>query len=112
VAHQEVAGGSGTVELIAGGSAEGGTAANAPTSPPGATNLKTAFITIYAAIALLFLLLPGAVSNWLDELPPNVMVETAKKIVEPVEQLSERIGTAYVYREIRRGFLSLARRRN
>jgi hypothetical protein len=112
MAHREVADGSQTINLIAGGLAEGETPVGAPASPAHAANLKTAFITIYATIALLFLLLPGAVSNWLDELPPNPVVETAKTIVEPFEQLSERIGTAQIYREIRHAFLSLARRRN
>jgi hypothetical protein len=45
-------------------------------------------------------------------LAPNIVVQCAKKLIEPAEEISERIGAAYLYREIRGAFLKQAHRRN
>jgi hypothetical protein len=83
---------------------------NSPARRP-RTSLGTAFIVFYAASVLLFLALPGAVSNWLDEFEPNPIVQAAKEVVEPMTEISEYVGVSDVHGNIRRVFLSLSRRR-
>jgi hypothetical protein len=82
---------------------------NSPARRP-RTSLGTAFIVLYAASVLLFLALPGAVSNWLDEFEPNPIVQVAKELVEPMTNISKYIGVGDVHSNIRRVFLSLSRR--
>jgi hypothetical protein len=75
------------------------------------TSLGTAFVVLYAATALLFLALPGAVSNWLDEFEPNPIVQAAKDVVEPVTKVADYVGASDLYNKIRGTFLSVSRRR-
>jgi hypothetical protein len=112
MAHREIGGGSRAMDVNTEVHVKGETLASISLQPARPTPLRTAFIVIYGASALLLLALPGAVSSWLDEFQPNFVVECAKRLVEPVEQISECIGSAYVYREIHGAFLKLARRRN
>jgi hypothetical protein len=76
------------------------------------TSLGTAFVVFYASSVLLFLTLPEAVSNWLDEFEPNPIVQAAKEVVEPMANIPKYIGVSDVYSNVRRGFLSLGRRRS
>jgi hypothetical protein len=112
VAYREFGGHSRAIDVNVEVHVEGGMPAPMSLGPARPTPLGTAVIVIYGASALLFLALPGAVSSWLDDLQPNLVVECAKSLVQPVEQISERIGSAYVYREIRGAFLRIARQRS
>ena len=75
-----------------------------------AAPLRAALATIYATTLVLALLMPHAVIDWLDDLPPGPLNTLARSCVEPVALVSDRLGLHDLYAAARRQTEALSRR--
>jgi hypothetical protein len=78
----------------------------------GVAPLRSAFRVIYCTIAILVFALPGSLTDWLNDLPPNAFVETCKSAVDAIEKASQKIGLVQLYQDARGTFIKLLPRRH
>ena len=72
--------------------------------------LRAASATVYATTLVLALLMPHAVIDWLDDLPPGPLNTLARSCMEPVAVVSDRLGLHDLYAAARRRTEALSRR--
>jgi hypothetical protein len=74
----------------------------------GRGRLCTVAVILYGTLALLLLVVPGAVSSRLDDFEPSPAVRAARATVDAVSHVSDALGLATLYKDLRARFLDSA----
>jgi hypothetical protein len=69
--------------------------------------LRTAAMVIYLTLALLAVMIPQSVVNWLGDMNTNVVQEPLFRAAESLQKVAEATGAATPYRRARALFLAL-----
>jgi hypothetical protein len=72
-----------------------------------ARRLRAAALVIYVTLVLLAITIPQSVVNWLRDMNGNPVQETALRVAEPLQKLSQQTGIAVPYTRARAFFLAL-----